>query len=162
MNKHHAAVSKLPVNLSIQVHRRLANTIIEFALEDLEDPQWNALASKFFSSDWFVYLCTIVQMDSQVIRRYVKQSSGYVTQSQRRALAVDTRAIAKSKRKKYRSGRTKLIAISPEGEAMEVNGYTYAAKLVGCSAPAVYYAVKGNRKCLGWTFLLKGGRRGGV
>lgn len=164
MNKRFITQNSLPVSLRHEVHKRLARAVIDFALEDLQSPstKWNTSASRFFSSDWFVYLCAIIQMDSKTIRRHVKQSPGYVTQSRRRKLAADPRAAARSKHKKLLSRRTKLIAISPDGKAVTVNGYTYAAQLVGCTAPAIYYAVRKNRKCLGWTFLLNGSQRGGV
>jgi len=145
-----------PVNIKIAAYKRLSKAVIELAINDLEESKGDLSASRFFSSRWFLILCAFTQLDSEVIRRYAIEQPGHMSHSQRRAVMADPNAAKKSRiRNKRGRHRLQLVAVSPEGDVHKVNGYRFAASLIGCSKQGVYSAVKENRACFGWRVMRK-------
>jgi hypothetical protein len=134
-------------------YKKLAVAIIDSAMEDLKES--SPSASQFFGSDWFSYLCKVAQVNNQKIRAAAYRQPGFITRTARRSLMAVSRAQAiASGRKRNRRGKpfVKLVAIPPNGEAFDINGYTNAAKILGCSSMAIKYATEQGRPCLGWRF----------
>lgn len=134
-------------------YKKLAVAIIDSAMEDLDES--SPSASQFFGSDWFSYLCKVAQVNNQMIRAVAYRQSGFIPRNARRSLMAVPRAQAiASGRKRKHQGRpfAKLVAIPPDGEPFEINGYSNAAKILGCSSMAIKYATEQDRLCLGWRF----------
>jgi len=135
-------------------YKRLARAVIETAIDDLYEH--NVSASKFFGSDWFAYLCKVAQFDHRVIRTEAYAMPGFVNLDSRRASSAlpTSKAIAMGrKRQKHGKPLAPLIAFPPDGgDPFAINGYTNAAKMLGCTPAAVKLATDQNRSCLGWVF----------
>lgn len=137
--------------------KQLAANIILDAYDELKVEK-SVSASRFFGSDWFAYLCSIIRTDHMAIRAAAYSLPGFIPLAERRALQATPMEIAiRRGRKKRRRGKpfAKLTAYPPGGDAspFEINGYVNAAQLIGCSAEAVRASVNQGRPCMGgWRF----------
>ncbi len=135
-------------------YKKLAIAIIDLAMDDLSE--CSSSASKFFGSDWFSYLCKVGQVNNLRLRAEAYGMPGFVSLNKRRSLRAIPRykAVACGRRRKQPGmPLVKLMAFPPDGgEPFAINGFTNAAKLLGCTPAAIKIATDQDRPCLGWSF----------
>jgi hypothetical protein len=124
-------------NLQWDAYQTVAYKIISQSLLDLKNTRSRS-ASVFFDSEWFRFLCRVINTDPIAVRSIATRLPGY----------IDKERLIQPVHKK-RSMRV----ISPTGKKFVVRTSDEAAALIGCSRQAVSLAMKDRRKCMGWSLV---------
>ncbi len=74
-------------------YKDLAVAVIKSAFDELREEVKSQSASKFFGSDWFMYLCLVAEVDGRPIRRAAYRLPGFMSMAERRDLKKNQPAL---------------------------------------------------------------------